>query len=320
VEGIVNTDYQQSGTARAEAMALGLGWFSIALGAAEVLAPHSVARLIGIAESETNSSVLRAMGVREIGNGIAILSQPDRASWLWTRVGGDALDLSLLGSAFGQDYADRGRLGAATAAVLGVTALDVIAARRLGGGDGRPSAARAHEGVRVERVETINRPIEEVYRFWRNFANFPRFMRHLESVQVIDERRSRWRAKAPAGMSVEWDAELVQERENEWMAWRSLEGSQIENSGSVRFQRAPGARGTEVRVQLQYHPPAGAVGRGVAWLFGEEPAQQIKDDLRRFKQLMETGEIPLSEGPGLWRAARPPRSADEIKTIAGVRS
>ena len=317
----MNTGYQEYGSGRGEALALGLGWFSIALGAAEVLAPRRVARLIGIAEDETNSSVLRAMGLREIGNGMAILAQPDSAKWLWTRVGGDAVDLSLLGSAYNQDYADRTRLSAATTAVLGVTALDILCAQQLtSAARQRPYGPAADQGVRVQRVETINRPLEEVYQFWRNFENFPRFMRHLESVQVIDDRRSRWRAKAPAGMSVEWEAEIVQERDNEWIAWRSLEGSQVENSGSVSFQRAPGARGTEVRVQLQYNPPAGALGRGLAWLFGEEPAQQIKEDLHRFKQLMETGEIPLSEGPGLWRPAQPPKSVDEIKTIAGVHS
>src|SRR5688572_4004661 len=102
------------------------------------------------------------------------------------------------------------------------------------------------------------------------------------------------------------------------IAWRSLPGSQIENSGSVRFQRAPGARGTEVRVQLDYQPPAGALGRGIAWLFGEEPEQQVKDDLHRFKQLLETGEIPLSDGPAMWRPAQPARNPDRIRSIAGV--
>src|SRR5688500_15471077 len=120
-------------------------------------------------------------------------------------------------------------------------------------------------------------------------------MRHLESVEILGAKRSRWRAKAPAGMTVEWEAETLQDRENEWIAWRSLPGSQIETSGPVRFERAPGARGTEVRVQLAYQPPAGALGRGIAWLFGEEPEPQVKDDLHRFKQLLETGEIPLSD-------------------------
>jgi uncharacterized membrane protein len=171
--------------------------------------------------------------------------------------------------------------------------------------------------VRVERVTTINRPVDEVYAFWKRFENFPRFMRHLESVETLPNGRSRWRAKGPAGLTVEWEAELVEDRQGEWIAWRSVEGSGIRNSGSVRFSPAPGARGTEVRVQLQYSPPAGQIGRGIAWLFGEEPDQQIHDDLHRFKQLMETGEIPLSDGPSLWRAARP-TDPQTVRSLAGV--
>jgi uncharacterized membrane protein len=139
-------------------------------------------------------------------------------------------------------------------------------------------------------------------------------------VRRLDDRLSHWCAVGPAGMRVEWDAEIVADTENELIAWRSLEGSDVQNSGSVRFSRAPGARGTEVRVQLQYTPPAGALGRSVAWLFGEEPDQQVHEDLHRFKQLMETGEIPLSEGPGLWRAAQPPADPEQVRSLAGVRS
>jgi uncharacterized membrane protein len=119
-------------------------------------------------------------------------------------------------------------------------------------------------------------------------------------------------------MSVEWEAEMLEEREHEWIAWRSLEGADVPNSGSVRFRRAPGARGTEVRVQLQYSPPAGKLGKGIAWLFGEEPSQQIHEDLHRAKQLLETGEIPVSEGPGLWRAAQPASDPRELRNLAGV--
>jgi uncharacterized membrane protein len=121
-------------------------------------------------------------------------------------------------------------------------------------------------------------------------------------------------------MTVEWDAEIITERENEAISWRSVEGADVENHGSVTFEHAPGARGTEVRVELSYIPPAGELGRVVAKLFGEEPEQQVRDDLRRFKQLMETGEIPLSDGPGLWRPAQPAGSADEVRSLAGVRS
>jgi uncharacterized membrane protein len=303
-----------------EQLAVGLGWFSIGLGLAELAAPDAVARFIGLRDDEQTVSVLRAYGAREIGNGLAILMQPDNPAWLWSRVGGDVLDLASLASAARRNDADQRRVAAASAAVLGVTALDVICAQQLSAhrSSGQALTPRA-QGVQVERVTTVSRPIEDVYQFWKNFENFPRFMRHPESVQVTGDRRSHWCATGPAGMRVEWDAETIRDDENEWIAWRSLEGSDVQNSGSVRFTPAPGARGTEVRVQLQYSPPGGALGRGVAWLFGEEPDQQVHEDLHRFKQLMETGEIPLSEGPGLWRAAQPPADPEQIRKIAGVR-
>jgi uncharacterized membrane protein len=303
---------------RAERLSKGLGWFSIGLGLAELSAPRTIARLAGVHEDDSTESVVRALGAREIASGVAILAQPDHAKWVWSRVGGDVIDLSFLGSAIAARDSERGRAIAATVAVIGVTALDVACAALLSRGVEGGRSRR--NGVRVEEVTTINRPIDEVYSFWRNFENLPRFMRHLESVQQINDRQSRWKAKAPAGMSVEWQAETVQDVRDEWIAWRSIEGSDVQNSGSVRFRRAPGARGTEVRVQLQYNPPAGALGRGVAWLFGEAPEQQIHEDLHRFKQLMEAGEIPISEGPGLSRPAQPPARPEDIKDLVGVQS
>lgn len=147
----------------------------------------------------------------------------------------------------------------------------------------------------VKQAITVNRPPQDLYQFWHDFANLPRFMEHLESVQVTGERRSHWTAKAPAGQTVEWDAEIVDDRPGELIAWRSLDGASVENSGAVRFTPAPGDRGTEVRVELQYSLPGGALGAAVAKLFGEEPAQQVADDLRHFKQVMETGEITRSD-------------------------
>ncbi|MBI5671432.1 MAG: SRPBCC family protein [Chloroflexi bacterium] len=152
------------------------------------------------------------------------------------------------------------------------------------------------QGVHVRKSITINASPEEVYRFWRNFENLPRFMNHLESVRVMDERRSHWVAKAPAGMTVEWDAEIINEVPNEVIGWRSLQDAQISNAGSVRFRPAPRGNGTEVRVELEYVPPAGPLGAAIARLFGEEPSQQIGEDLRRLKQLLETGEIATTEG------------------------
>lgn len=159
------------------------------------------------------------------------------------------------------------------------------------------STAGSDDGtVTVERAVTVNAPPERLYRYWRDFANLPRFMDHLEAVTVMDERRSHWAAKGPVGKTVYWDAEIVEERPNALIAWRSLPGAGIENSGTVRFTAAPGDRGTEVHVHLQYAPPAGKAGAMVARLLGEEPDTQVREDLRRFKRIMEAGEIPTTDG------------------------
>jgi uncharacterized membrane protein len=153
------------------------------------------------------------------------------------------------------------------------------------------TSVRHNEGVKIEKSVTVNRSPEDLYRFWRNFENLPSFTEHLESVQVHDHR-SHWVVKAPAGKTVEWDAEIHNEIENELIAWRSLENADINNAGSVTFRPAPGGRGTEVKVAINYEPPYGLFGSAIAKLFGQEPEQQVQDDLQRFKQLMETGEIP----------------------------
>jgi uncharacterized membrane protein len=131
----------------------------------------------------------------------------------------------------------------------------------------------------------------EVYRFWRNFENLPRFMDHLEAVTVIDENRSHWVAKGPAGTRVEWDAVIHNEIDDELIAWRSLPGSEINNAGSVHFTPSTDGTATEVRVVLSYEAPAGKVGVAVAKLLGEEPSKQVADDLRRLKQVMDSGEV-----------------------------
>ncbi len=165
-------------------------------------------------------------------------------------------------------------------------------------------ATDMNQSIKVEKTVTINSSPEELYRFWHDFENLPRFMKHLKFVKVYDEMRdasgrltrSHWIANAPLGNSVEWDAEIINDQENRLIAWASVEGADIDNSGFVRFQPAPAGRGTEVKVVIEYNPPGGAVGAAVAKLFGEEPEQQIGDDLRRFKQIMEAGEIATTEG------------------------
>jgi uncharacterized membrane protein len=159
-------------------------------------------------------------------------------------------------------------------------------------------APAADAGVNIVEAFQINKSPEELYGFWRNFENFPQFMSHLESVQKIDDKRSHWVAKAPKlyGGSVEWDAEIVADEPNSCIAWRAAPDADVAHQGSVTFKKAPGDRGTIVRVELNYRPPAGQVGRWAAKLFGEEPEIQIRDDLRKVKRLMEVGEIPSVEG------------------------
>jgi uncharacterized membrane protein len=150
--------------------------------------------------------------------------------------------------------------------------------------------------IKVEKTVTINKAVEELYSFWHNFENLPNFMKHLKEVKVLDNKRSHWVATAPLGTSIEWDAEILEDRENEFISWASAEDADVENSGFVRFKKAPGDRGTEVKVVMEYTPPGGALTAVFAKLFGEEPEQQIGDDLRRFKMLMEAGEIATTEG------------------------
>lgn len=150
-------------------------------------------------------------------------------------------------------------------------------------------ALSGSRGVNVEAGITIDRPVDELYRFWRRLENLPLVMPHLVSVEQFDGRRSRWRAKAPMGATVEWEAEIINEVPNQVIGWRSLAGSTVVTAGSVNFDELPDRRGTHVRVRLQYDPPAGKLGAWAAWLFGEEPSVQIREDLRRFKEEMERG-------------------------------
>src|SRR5687767_14822479 len=176
---------QTDGTNRDERLANGLGWFSIGLGLAQILSPGGVARMIGVDDDAKNRRLMRAIGMREIATGVGILSRPRPAGWVRARVGGDMMDLTLLGAAFRSDDAEKSRVAMATAAVVGVTALDVMCSGRLGEkSDGTTAQGRETTKMHVMRAVTIRQSAEEIYRFWRNFENLPRFMYHLEEVRV----------------------------------------------------------------------------------------------------------------------------------------
>ena len=269
-----------------------LGWLGLGVGLAALVAPSAVGRVIGVGDG-VSRPVLRLVGLRDIASGVGILGSRQPSGWLWARVAGDLMDLASLGVA-GRG-ARRTPILATAAAVAGVTALDVLAARHLSRREDPARALPPHHALTARKSVTVNRSAEPLYRFWRDFTNLPRVMRRLESVEVAGERRSHWKARGLAGIPVEWDAELVEDQSNERIAWRSVPGAPLEHSGVVRFRPAPGERGTTVTVEMEYTPPAGVLGARIARLLGQAPEQQLQEDLRRFKQLMETGEITVSK-------------------------
>jgi uncharacterized membrane protein len=307
-------------------IAMAMGLFSVGLGLAQLAAPRKMVNAIGVEDTDRNRDTMIALGLRELTSGVGILGPGNTAGWLQARVGGDIMDLALLAGAFRSDDQNRRRLNMAIAAVAGALVLDVMAARRARDGsnqdgNGRPSGSELYGDAdtavtqagpgHVAQSVTIRQPVEMVYAFWRNFENLPRFMDHLESVRVTGDRQSHWVAKAPAGQTVEWDAETVEDRTDELIAWRSLPGASVPNSGQVRFQQAAGDRGTEVHVELRYDPPGGKLGALVAKLFGEEPSQQVAGDLRRLKQVLETGEV-LHSDASIHRGMHPAQPPEEM--------
>jgi uncharacterized membrane protein len=297
-------------------LAKGLGWFGIGLGLAELVVPRLVAAAIGTRGRGVHRWKMAALGVREVASGIGILAARRRGPWVWARVAGDAVDLALLVrvAVTPRDRRNTAQLVGAMAAVLGVTALDVYAALRLT--RGADDDAEARERAKTQKdtataVLTINRPPEDVYRFWRDFRNMPQFMQHVVRVEPTVADRSRWTVDGPADLRIEWEAEIVADRKNEAIVWRSVEGADVDNSGSVQFVRAAGHRGTEVWLEVRYDAPGGPIGKAVALLFGKHPSQLAYATLRRLKQLLETGEIMKSDA-SIHSGMHPAQPAEEV--------
>jgi uncharacterized membrane protein len=171
---------------------------------------------------------------------------------------------------------------------------DALGINTAGTGSDTRQALSGDRGVNVAQSIIINRSVEELYRFWRNLENLPRFMRHLESVERVTDTLSRWRAKGPGGLDVEWNAEIINEVPNKVIGWQSLEGSDVVSAGSVNFEDIGTGR-TRLRVRLQYSVPGGKVGAAVAWLMGRDPATEIREDLEQFKALAESGRLTASD-------------------------
>lgn len=278
--------------AKARPMARVLGVASAALGVPMVTSPETVARLAGVDDVEVAPHVIQAVGVRELMHATALLAGPPKT--LWTRVAGDAFDLLVLARAVSRGRGEgRARVSVATAAVAGIAAIDTVAAirsRHTGQhGRGRPGPLHLTASV------TVRCTPQEAYDYWRDFERLPRFMGHLRSVTLDGQGRSTWTANAPVRKQVTWQAEMTGDDPGRRISWKSLPGADIANSGTVHFAETPDGSGTEVRVSLHYDVPAGALGRAVARLWGEEPTQQVHDDLRRFKAIIETGDVVRSD-------------------------
>jgi uncharacterized membrane protein len=283
----------------------GLGWFSIGLGLAEIVAPGAVSALIGVRDRTKTRTVLRLYGLRELAAGVGIFSQPRPAAWLWARVAGDALDLTSLLNALGGRGNDKARVALGIASVAGVTVADVYCARTVD--EQRRQSGESREDTRVARSIIVDKPIEDAYNYWRDFENLPRFMDYLQSVRYTGDRRTHWIARGPAGARIEWDAEIIADEPNRRIAWRSVPGSSFQNSGSVRFERAPGGRGTMVRVEVDFSGNRGAAALGT--ILHMDLGRRIMHDLRNFKRMLEVGEIIQSEAsihPGMHPAQPEP--------------
>lgn len=150
--------------------------------------------------------------------------------------------------------------------------------------------------ILIEKAITINESPEKIYTLWRNFENLPHFMSHLRTVRVISSTQSHWIADAPFGSEIVWDAEITEDIPNQKISWQSSPGALVPNSGSVYFEKLPEGRGTSVKVIMDYAPPAGPLAATLAKIFSEDPSRQVYDDLRRLKQIIETGEVPTTYG------------------------
>jgi uncharacterized membrane protein len=270
-----------------------LGWVSAGLGLAALLAPGPLGRLIGMPRQ---TGLLRLVGLRELGSAAGLLTQNEPKPWLWSRVAGDAMDLGVIGTALRQTNPGRDRAMGALIAVAAITAIDVVASlRESSRRSDAPARARVSEPL-IEHTVAVNKSPQECYEFWRDLSNLPKFSPMLESVTKLDERRSHWILRGPLGARIEWDSEMTTDRPGERIAWHSLEGSDLQHSGVVSFTRAPGGRGSYVTVAMHYRASAGRIKGALAKLLGKDPNHEVREDLRRFKSAIETGEVPTTRG------------------------
>jgi uncharacterized membrane protein len=268
-------------------LGVALGWVGVGIGIAELLMPRAMAKTTGLPPRS-----VRALGTLELLASAGTLLQHRQPAWRWSRIAGDLIDLSLL--AWAGRRTSNVRLPLITALFAGMTALDVLSAY-----DGQRQGARQGglpSTLRICKSFHIQRSPEACYRFWRNFENFPKFMSDVDSVQVIDATRTHWRMRATRGEPVEWTVELFSDIPSQQLGWRTIADSPLEHSGVVKFLPAYGHTSTRLDIDIIYKIPIGQPMDLLSLLFTDEPARRWEDDLRRFKQLIETGEIATTLG------------------------
>lgn len=272
-------------------VARALGWFSVGLGLTELLSGKNLDRYLGTGGHE---GTVRLFGLRELAAGAIILAQKEpSAASIWSRVGGDVMDLIFLGKALEnqRSRAKQERLGVATATVAAVTVLDVLCAWQLGRGT-KPDEAAEDDPTHIETSITLNGSPEELYRLWRDPQTLPQVMGHFATVTAEAEDRAHWVVNGPVKTRLQWDSQIVQEEPGQSLRWYSTKGAKIPNGGSIKFAPATGGRGTVATLEVDFHPPGGSFGKGAAKVLGIVPKVLAVKALRRFKALAEAGEIP----------------------------
>ena len=296
------------GPERGDRLSRAIGWSSVGIGAAQIAAPAAIARVIGLEPDGRASLAARVMGLTNLAIGAGLIVRPRRGSRMWARIAGDALGAGLLAlTASGRRASDR-RVVTALATSGALLALDALAARRLLRGRTAP--------VPLAFAVTINKPPAEVYAFFRRFENLPRFMDYLESVETQGSTRSHWKARLPLGRIIEWDAEITEDRPDELIAWQTVGRSLFAHRGRVTFASAPGDSGTEVRVSMEIGLPGMSPSATLGNLLTRP---QIKGDLRRLKQVMEAGEVLLSDASAV-RGKHPAQPSERAARRARERS
>jgi uncharacterized membrane protein len=265
-----------------------LGWLSVGLGLAALFAPRKMGEITGL---DGRHGLVRMVGARELASGVGLLTQTRKTPWLWSRVIGDAMDLAALVSAHTGTERGRSRAIGAAAIVAAIAAADVAASVRTS-----RRQTRVVPDIYLDRTIIVNKTPRECYDYWRDLRNIANFTHRLEKVIPLDERRSQWIMKVPGGRRIEWVAEIIEDKPGERLRWKTAEGAPFKVAGAVNFEPAPGGRGTFVTLGMHYHAPGGSIGAALARFLGPDPFGEVRENLRRFKQLIETGEIPTTTG------------------------